>query len=119
VDRGCERGYSSRGIDGVVYRAWRISRNWRQNAPQAEEERKAKLEARVDQARTKCKEAGDRAEARMDRLRQETEAKIEALQEQAAEAKADAKEKLDQRIAEVRADLRAARGQAEAGQGAD
>jgi hypothetical protein len=40
----------------------------------------------------------------MDRLRQETEAKIEALQEQAAEAQADAKVKLDRRIAEVRAD---------------
>ena len=61
------------------------------------------LVARVEEARAKCQDVCDRSEARLDRLREETDAKIEALQDQAAETQAD-KAKVEQRIAEIRAD---------------
>jgi hypothetical protein len=71
------------GIGGVVHRAWREDfedERLRREAEacranlaqleaertQAEQERKAKLGARVDEARAKYKKAADRAEARMD-----------------------------------------------------
>ena len=61
------------------------------------------LVARVEEARAKCQDVCDRSQARLDRLREETDAKIEALQDQAAETQAD-KAKVEQRIAEIRAD---------------
>jgi hypothetical protein len=51
----------------------------------------------------KCQTVCDRVEARLDRLREETDAKIEALQDQAAQTKGG-KEKIAERIAEIRAD---------------
>ena len=61
------------------------------------------LVARVEEARAKCQDVCDRSQARLERLREETDAKIEALQDQAAETQAD-KAKVEQRIAEIRAD---------------
>jgi uncharacterized membrane protein len=70
---------------------------------QAREEWQSKLAARVEEARAKCQDVCDRSQARIDRLREETEAKIEALLDQAPETK-DGKDKIEQRIAEIRAD---------------
>jgi uncharacterized membrane protein len=70
---------------------------------QAREEWQSKLAARVEEARAKCQDVCDRSQARLDRLREETDAKMEALQDQAAETK-EGKDKLEQRIAEIRAD---------------
>jgi uncharacterized membrane protein len=107
-------------VGGVVLRAWRddlederIRREAERHraelaqlqteCTQAAGDRKPKLETRVEEARTKCQSDCARVRARLDRLRQEADAKIEALQEQAAETKAD-KQKIDRRIAEIRAD---------------
>ena len=107
-------------LDGIVLREWRddlederirrmvearkaeLARLETERA-QAAKGREPKLKARVDEARAKLRDASNRAAARMDRLREETETKIETLQDQAAETKADAK-KIDRRIAEIRAD---------------
>lgn len=70
---------------------------------QAREEWQSKLAARVEQARAKCQDVCDRSQARLDRLREETDAKIEALMDQAAETK-EGKAKIEARIAEIRAD---------------
>jgi uncharacterized membrane protein len=105
---------------GVVLRAWRddlederIRREAERRRAelaqlqaeraQAREEWKARLEARVEGARVQCQTVCDRVQARLDRLGEETEAKIDALHDQAAEAK-EGKEKIEERIAEIRAD---------------
>jgi Protein of unknown function (DUF1269) len=67
---------------------------------QAREEHKAKLKARIDEARAKLRSAAARAKAKRERLQRETDAKIKALQEQRARANADAKVKHEPRIAE-------------------
>ena len=59
--------------------------------------------ARVEEARAKCQDVCDRSQARLERLREETDAKIEALLDQAPETM-DGKEKIERRIAEIRAD---------------
>jgi uncharacterized membrane protein len=111
---------------GVVLRAWRDNlederirreaerRRAELAQPQAEraqagEEWQARLEARIEEARTKCQTVCDRVQARIDRLAEETDAKIDALHDQAA-ARKEGKEKIEERIAEIRAghDRRAA-----------
>ena len=76
------------------------------------------LVARVEEARAKCQDVCDRSQARLERLREETDAKIEALLDQAAETQTD-KAKVQQRITENLRRLRSARGAAAAGPGAD
>lgn len=71
---------------------------------QAREEHKAKLQARIDEARARLHAAVARAKARRERLRQETDVKIKILEEQRAKAKVDARDRHEQRIAELRAD---------------
>ena len=104
---------------GVVLRSWRDLEDERirreaerrraelaqleAERAQAREEWKSKLVARVEEARAKCQDVCNRSQARLERLREETDAKIEALQDQAAETQAD-KAKVEQRIAEIRAD---------------
>jgi len=51
----------------------------------------------------KLTDAGNRAKAEMEALKQQTDAKIKPMQDQAAK-KADAKAKIEQHIAEIRAD---------------
>jgi uncharacterized membrane protein len=71
---------------------------------QASGEAKAKLKAKLDQAKADLKEAEARLQARIDALNKEADAKVAALDKQVAKAQADAKEKIRQRIATMRAD---------------
>lgn len=71
---------------------------------QANAEAKAKLQAKLDQAKADLKQAQARLKARIDALNKEANAKTAALQRQVAEAHADAKEKIRQRNAAMRAD---------------
>jgi uncharacterized membrane protein len=71
---------------------------------QASQETRAKVKARIDQTQKKLENASARADARMDRRRKETEAKIKALQAGAAKASAEAKARNEKRAAEIRAD---------------
>jgi hypothetical protein len=105
---------------GVVLRAWRdnlederIRREAERRRAelaqlqaeraQARQEWQARLEARIEEARTKCQAVCDRVQARIDRLAEETDAKIEALHDQVA-ARKEGKERIEERIAEIRAD---------------
>jgi uncharacterized membrane protein len=71
---------------------------------QASVEAKAKLKAKLDQAKADLKQAEGRLQARIDALNKEADAKVAALEKQAAAAQADAKEKIRQRITTMRAD---------------
>jgi uncharacterized membrane protein len=74
---------------------------------QASADAKAKVKAKLDQAKADLKEANARLQGRIDALDKEANAKIAALEKQVAEARADAKEKIRQRIAAIRADYEA------------
>ena len=107
-------------VGGTVLRAWRddledervrreaerrraeLARLKTERA-QARADNQTKLEPRVEEARVRCQAVCDRVQARLDRLREETDAEIEALHDQAAENE-EGKEKIAERIAEIRAD---------------
>jgi len=108
-------------IGGTVVRQWRTDfedemiekdvkaskaeiAQLKEEASHASGEAKAKLTARINEARAKLKNASDRMEAQINRLQHETDAKITMLQGQAAKATANAKTKIDQRVSELRAD---------------
>ncbi len=74
---------------------------------QANAETKAKLKAKLDQAKANLKQADARLQARIDALNKEGDAKVAAMEKQVAEAQAGAKEKIRQRIATMRADYAA------------
>jgi len=67
-------------------------------------ERKAKVKARIDEAQARLDAALKRAQDRLQRIDQESDAKIKELQQQAAKATGDAKAKIEQRITAMRAD---------------
>jgi uncharacterized membrane protein len=71
---------------------------------QASADAKAKLKAKLDQAKTDLEQAEKRLENKLEALEKEANAKIAALEQQVAEAQADAKDKIRQRIAAMRAD---------------
>jgi uncharacterized membrane protein len=64
----------------------------------------AKLEKDIESAREELRRAADRALARLDEYKLETDAKLDALYTQANEATPAAKAQIEQRIAEIRAD---------------
>jgi uncharacterized membrane protein len=66
---------------------------------------KAKLTAKIDQAKANLQRAEERVQTRLDDIQNETDAKIAALEQQATDARADAKEKLKQRIAVLQSDI--------------
>lgn len=70
---------------------------------QARAERKAKIQAKLDENSAKLRAFRERIKARAEAQRREGEAKVTALKEKAAVAKADAKAGHESRIAEVRA----------------
>jgi uncharacterized membrane protein len=74
---------------------------------QASAENKAKLKAKVDQAKSDLEAAGRRLQARVDALGKEMNAKLEALDKQISTAQADAKQKMKARAAAIRADYEA------------
>lgn len=71
---------------------------------QANEENRAKLKARMEEAQTRLKDSLDRANAWLDQRKEETEAKAQSLHEQAARAREDRRTKIDKRIADMRED---------------
>jgi uncharacterized membrane protein len=111
-------------LDGTVLRTWRadfedeqIARDaaerkadWEQlraEYAQATAERKAKVKAKLDQAKKDLERAQGRVKARLETLEKETTAKITALEQQVSKAHATARDKINQRIAAARADLQA------------
>jgi hypothetical protein len=111
IEEECVTPLDSRmeAVGGTVLRAWRDHLEDERMRREAERRRaelallqteraqatvdsQSKLETRVAEARAQCRSVCDRVQARIDRLREETNAKIEALQEQAAE-NADGKER--------------------------
>jgi uncharacterized membrane protein len=80
-------------------------------ALQAEQEktsadRKARLEARIEDTRHNLQDKRDEVQARIESIEREGEAKIESLQHQLKTARDERKQRLDKRIAELRADYR-------------
>jgi hypothetical protein len=69
---------------------------------QARVERKAKLQAKIDNLNTKLQIKLDQVKQRSDQIKGETDAKVQALQQKAAKAQGDAKKAIDARIAQLR-----------------
>lgn len=72
----------------------------------ASAERKARLEARIEDTRRKLRDRQDQLTARIESTRREGEAKIKSLQQQLTTARDEQKQRLERRPAEVRADYR-------------
>lgn len=71
---------------------------------QAQADRKAKLQARIDGLSAKLQARLDQAKRRSEQIKAETDAKVQALQNRAARAQGDAKAGFNARIAQIRAD---------------
>jgi uncharacterized membrane protein len=78
--------------------------NLRTEYAQATAGAKAKLKAKLDQAKSDLEQSEQRLKTKLDALENETNAKIAALEHQVGQAQADAKEKIRQRVASLRAD---------------
>jgi uncharacterized membrane protein len=106
-------------LNGTVLRTWRAdfedeqiaqeiaARNadleqLRAEYAQASAETKAKLKAKVEQAKGELEQAQKRVKDRLDTLETEVNAKVAALEQQVTKAQADAREKIKQRIAALR-----------------
>ena len=72
----------------------------------ASADRKARLEARIEDTRHKLQDKQDQLKARIESVKREGEAKIESLQKQLTTARDEQKQRLEKRLAEVRADYR-------------
>lgn len=69
---------------------------------QARAERKAKLQAKIDNLNTKLQDKLDQATRRSEQIKSETDAKVQALQKKAAKAQGNAKAAMDARVTEIR-----------------
>jgi uncharacterized membrane protein len=72
----------------------------------ASSERKARLEARIEDTRHKLQDKRDELKARIESIKRDGEAKIESLQQQLKAARDEQKQRLEKRLAEIRADYR-------------
>jgi uncharacterized membrane protein len=72
----------------------------------ASAERKARLEARLEDTRHKLRDKQDQLKARIESTKREGDAKITSLQQQLTTAREERKQRLEKRLAEVRADYR-------------
>jgi len=72
----------------------------------ASAERKARLEAKIEDTRHKLQDKRDELKARIESVKREGEAKIESLQQQLKAARDEQKQRLEKRLAEIRADYR-------------
>jgi uncharacterized membrane protein len=72
----------------------------------ASAERKAKLEANIEDTRQKLRDKQDQLNARIESVKREGEAKVESLQQQLKTARDERKQRLEKRLAEIRADYR-------------
>jgi uncharacterized membrane protein len=88
----------------VAVRRAKLAQLAAERAQAADEEMKARLKTRTDEAQTKLKETAERAKAAIGRLEEETEGKIAALQEQATTATADTTARIEERLAALRTD---------------
>jgi uncharacterized membrane protein len=70
----------------------------------ASAERKARLEARIEDTRHKLQDKRDALKARIESMTRENEAKIASLQEQLKTAREERKQRLEKRLAELRAE---------------
>lgn len=70
----------------------------------ASAERKAKLQAKIENLNAKLQSKLEQARQRSEQIRTETEAKVQALQQRAAKAQGAAKKSFDDRIAQIRAE---------------
>ena len=68
----------------------------------AKAERRAKLQAKVDQLNTKLQTKLEQAKERSAQIKNETEAKVQALQKKAAKAQGDAKAAINARVDHIR-----------------
>lgn len=73
----------------------------------ASADRKARLQAKIEDTRHKLREKQDQIKARIESTKREGDAKIKALQQQLTTARDERKQRLETRLAEVRADYRA------------
>ncbi len=69
---------------------------------QARAERKAKIQAKIDDLNRKLQEKVEQAKKRSAQLKNETEAKVEALQKKAATARAERKTAINKQITDIR-----------------
>jgi len=72
----------------------------------ASAERKARLEARIEDTRHKLREKQDQLKARIESTKREGDAKIKSLQQQLTTAREEQKRRVEKRLNEVRADYR-------------
>jgi hypothetical protein len=72
----------------------------------ASAERKARLEARIEDTRHKLQDKRDELKARIDSVKREGDAKVESLQQQLKTARDERKQRLEKRVAELRAEYR-------------
>jgi uncharacterized membrane protein len=72
----------------------------------ASAERKARLEAKIEDTRHKLQDKRDELKRRIETTKREGDAKIESLQQQLSAARDEQKQRLEKRLAEVRADYR-------------
>jgi len=72
----------------------------------ASEDRKARLEARIEDTRHKLRDRQEQLEARIESTKREGEAKIKSLQQQLTTAREELKQRVEKRLAAVRADYR-------------
>ena len=69
---------------------------------QARADRKAKLQAQIDNLNAKLQYKLDQAKERSERIKSETETKVQALQKKAAKVQGDAKAAINARVARIR-----------------
>ena len=72
----------------------------------ASAERKARLEARIEDTRHKLQDKRDELKGRIESVKREGEARIESLQQQLKTARDERKQRLEKRLAEIRAEYR-------------
>jgi uncharacterized membrane protein len=72
----------------------------------ASAERKARLEARIEDTRHKLRDKENQLKARIESTKREGDAKIRSLQQQVTTARDERKQRLEKRLAEVRTDYR-------------
>ena len=69
---------------------------------QAHADRKAKIQAKIDDLNNKLETKREHAKQRSEEIKNQTDAKIKALQQKAAKAQRDTKTAIDNRIAEIK-----------------
>jgi uncharacterized membrane protein len=72
----------------------------------ASAERKARLEARIEDTRHKLQDKRDELKARIESVKREGDAKVASLQQQLKTARDERKQRLEKRLAEIRTEYR-------------